>query len=198
MGPRPSVVDVPHDVEMVYDQALDQLAQGHDELGRPADPDDCADDFVVVRLFVVDLLLLRDQLLNDIGEVLWQGLSHLGAGILGGHPLDNLHQPVEGDFVPVLQIVLFLSDNLQLFLRIIDQGSQALLVPAADRIAELLVDLLAHGAGAVLQHMVELLVLSVDVRQEMLRALWQVHDGLEVDDLRGSRRDAWVLLRQDS
>ena len=30
---------------MVYDQALDQLAQGHDELGRPADPDDCADDF---------------------------------------------------------------------------------------------------------------------------------------------------------
>ena len=72
--------------EIINLQSIMNLPKGTEHfLTDIADPDDCADDFVVVRLFVVDLLLLRDQLLDDIGEVLWQGLSHLGAGILGGH-----------------------------------------------------------------------------------------------------------------
>ena len=44
--------------------------------------------------------------------------------------------------------------------------------------------------------MIKLLALPVDVRQEMLGPFRQVHDRLQVDDLRGCRSDIRKLLGQ--
>ena len=173
-----SVVNVAHDVEMVNDHSLDQVAERADKLRCPSDLDDRMDDLVVVRFLVLHLLLLRDQFLDHIGEVPRQRLSDLGSGIFGTHPLGDLHQPVQRDLVPVLNVFLFRAHDIQLFLRIVDQGCKRLLVPAAQRISELLVDLSSDGAGAVPQHMAELFIFPMYVRQKMLRPLRQIQDRL--------------------
>ena len=107
-------------------------------------------------------------------------IAHLGAGVFRGDPFRDLHQPVQRDLIPILDriIVLLLHDDIQLLLRIIDQRRQTLLIPDAERIAKLLVDLPAHGAGTVFQDMVKLLILSVDIRHKMFRALGQIQNRL--------------------
>ena len=196
MGPRPSVINITHNMEMVYDQTLDQTTQSNDKLRGAADSDDGMDDFIVVRFLVVDLFLLRDQFLDHIGEILRQSLTYLGTGIFGRHPLNHLNQPVQRNGIPVLQVILFLFHDLQLFLRIVNQRGQTSLISAADGIPKFLVYLLADIAGAVFQHMVKLLVFSMNIRKKMLRPLGQIHDRLKINDLCGGRCTVSVLSGQ--
>ena len=196
MRSRSSVKNVAHDMQMIDDQPLDQVAERYDKFLRPSDADDRVYDLVIVGLFVLNLRLLRDQLFDDIGEILWQRLAHLGSGIFRGHPLGDLYQTMQGDLIPVLDgaFILLLQHDLQLFARIIDQRRQTLLVFYAQRVAKLLVDLAPHGAGTVFQHVVELLILSVDIRHKVFRALGQIQDCLQIDDLRRSLRDRRILF----
>ena len=124
MRSGPPVVDVPHDMEVIHHQPLDQGGNGRNKAFRPADPDDGHDDLVVVGFLVVDLRLLRDQLLNHIGKILRQSLAHLGACILAGSPLAHLDQTVQVDLVPVFHVVLVLLHDLHLLFGIINQRRQ--------------------------------------------------------------------------
>ena len=47
----------PHHVEVVHRQALDELAELHQEVGGPADVDDGGDDVLVVVPLVVVLVV---------------------------------------------------------------------------------------------------------------------------------------------
>ena len=103
---------------------------------------------------------------------------------------------MQGYFVPVFQIVLFSLNDLQLALRIINESGQTFFILTADGVAEFLVDLTAHGTGAVFQDMVELFIFPVNVRQKMFRSLRQVQNGLQIDDLCSGCRLCFVLVRE--
>ena len=70
------------------------------------------DDLIIVCLFVLDFFLLRDQFFDDIGEILRQCLSDFGAGVFGRDTFDDLHQAVEGYFIPVFEVIFFPLHNL--------------------------------------------------------------------------------------
>ena len=107
---------------MVHHQVLDHIAESDDTGRRAADADNGLDDLIVVSVLVVEVVLFVDQLFEYIGELVGQGLADFGAGILKGYPATHLDQPVEGDFIPVFQTVLFFHTQRQLLLRIIDEG----------------------------------------------------------------------------
>ena len=171
-----AVIDIADDMQVVDDKALNQIAECDNTFRCPADPDNRIDNFVIVKLFVLNFFFFGNQLFDDIGKIVGQRLAHLGAGIFGRNAFGHLHQPVNRDLEPILQhilILFLLTDQLQLFLRIINQRRKASFVLDTQRVAELLVDLSAHGSGAVFQHMVELLVFPVNIRQKMFRSFWQ-------------------------
>ena len=56
--------------------------------------------------------------------------------------------------------------------------------------------LLSHSSRAVSKHMGKSFVLSMDIGKKMLGALWQIENGLKVDDLCRSLPDGGVELRQ--
>ena len=56
-------------MQVVNHQPLDQIAQRHDKLRRPADTDNGMDNLIIISFFVLHLRLLRNQLLNDIGKI---------------------------------------------------------------------------------------------------------------------------------
>ena len=124
MRPRSPVIDISHNMKVIHDQALDQGGDRRNKPFRSAYPDDRHDDLIIVGFLIVDLRLLRDQLLDDIGKILRQGFAHLGAGILARRPLAHLDQTVQVDLVPVLHIILCLPYDPHLLPRIIDQRRQ--------------------------------------------------------------------------
>ena len=106
----------------------------------------------------------------------------------------DLDQPVEGDAVPFLHVVVFVGNQGQLCGRVVDQGSQVIPVPLGHGGAEKLVQLVLDLAGAGVQDMQEGFVLTVDVGHEMLGALGQVQNSPQVDDLRARRLNGGVLF----
>ena len=81
MGPRPPVIDIPHNMQMIYHKTLDQFAQGNNKLWGPADPDNRVYNFIIIGFLVMNLRFFRDQFFNHIGEIFRQGFAHLGTGI---------------------------------------------------------------------------------------------------------------------
>ncbi len=95
MGTRTAVVDIADHMQDVDRQALDQVAHGDDEVIGPAGRDDRVDDLVhISRLIRFDRRLMQ-QLLDDIGELLRQGLAHLRTGIFGRYIAAYPHQLVQ-------------------------------------------------------------------------------------------------------
>ena len=179
-----AVEEIAQNVDAVDSEPLDEIAEGDDEVARPLGGDDCGDDAVVVRLLVLHLLLLAEQLLDDIGIVVRELLAHARARILGGDAAVDAHQAVDGRLVPVVEVLLRRLDLGKLLRRIVDERRQRLLLLHGERPLELLLDLLADRARAVLQDVQEGFVFAVDVRDEVLRPLGKVEHGGEVDDLR--------------
>ncbi len=180
MRPRPSVINIPDDMQMVDDQILYQIAECRNKFRRPADSDDRMDDFIIISFFILNFRLFRDQLFDDIGKIRGQRFSDLGTGIFGRNPFRNLDKAVQRNLVPVLNtaLVLFPQDDIQFFLRIVDQRRKSLFIFVAKGIPELFVNLPAHGTGAVLQHMIELFIFSVDIRNKVFRSFWQAQNRL--------------------
>ena len=174
VGARTAVVDVAHDVQRVDGEALDEVAQGHDEVIRPPGADDGGDDDVDVGLLVGVDARLVEQLLDDVGEVAGQGFAHLRTGVFGRNVLADLDQLVQGDLIPVVQFRLLHLDQLEFLLGIVDERAQLLLLAFAQGVAEDFVHLALDGARAVLQHMLEGFVLAVYICQEVVRAFGQV------------------------
>ena len=76
VGTRSTVVDVTDDVQQIDCQALDQVTHGDDEVVCAAGRDDRVDDLVYISRFVRLVARLVKQFLDDIGELLRQGLTH--------------------------------------------------------------------------------------------------------------------------
>jgi len=140
-----------------------------------------------------------EQFLDDVGELLRQGLAHFRARVFGRNVPADAYQLVQCDQIPVVQVFFALPDQFQFLFRIVDQRAKLLLLEVAQRVAEYLVHFALDRTGGIFQHMVESLVLAVDVGQEMLRPFRQVQDGLQVDDFRAGvchRRKAACQQRQ--
>ncbi len=196
VGALAAVVDVAEDVQRIDAQTLDHVADGDDEFIGLSAGDDCLHHARVVHLFVFLRRSLVEQLLDDIGEFRRERLAHLGAGVLRRHCLKHLYQTVERDVVEIVKIFLFLGDQVELLLRIIDQRAELRQFRVAHGVAVDLMDLALDIARRVLEDMAESLVLAVEVGHEMLRPFGEVENCLEVDDFRRGRLDAAEILRQ--
>ena len=153
----------------------------------PSNIDDGIHNGIVISLFIQNLRFLRDQLFDHIGIVSRKGLSHLGSGILGGGCLAHFNEAVQGDLVPVLHVRLGLFHIGNLLLGIIHKGLPGNVCHCCLRYVRI------HRLSSYALHRnlfrstwEKGLVLSVDVREEMLGALWQIKNRLKVDDLCGS------------
>ena len=77
VGTWSAVINVAEDVQTVDGQALDEVADGYDEMVGAARADDGLDDDVEVSLLVVVLRRLVQQFLNDVCKFFRQALAHL-------------------------------------------------------------------------------------------------------------------------
>ena len=187
--PGPPIEDVAHQVEPIHGGPLDEVADGGDQVRGLADGDDGGDDVLEVVLLIQVLPVGVEELVQDVGEVGGQSLADLGPGVpLAGGP-GHLDEPVDGDPVPLVQVLDLGLDLLQLLLGIVDEGGQLVELVPGNHVGEQLVQPLPDHAGAGVEDMEEGLVLPVDVGDEVLAALGQVHDGVQIDDLRGRGPD---------
>ena len=185
-------------MQMIDNQVLYQVAERRNKFRCPADPDDRMDDFIIISFFILNFRLFRDQFFDDIGKIRRKRFSDFRARIFGRNPFRNLYKTVQRDLIPVLNaaLILFPQDDIQFFLRIIDQRCKSFFILIAKGISKFFINLPAHGTGTVLQHMVKLLIFAVNIRDKMLRSFWQAQNRLQINDLRRSRRDRRILLRQ--
>ena len=184
VGVRSSVEDVAHHVQVVHGQALDERGQRADEVVRAAGVHDGVDDALVVgqaRLALVGADV--EKLVDDVGVRNGHGLAHLGAGIGAGEAPRQAHQARERDGVPLRGEADLLAKAPQLELGIVDERAEVCLLVSGELHGKGLPDALADDAGAVVEDVLEGLVLAVHVRDEVLGALGQVENGLQVDDL---------------
>ena len=85
----------------------------------------------------------------------------------------------------------------ELELRVVDQRGQGVPLGGGHKVPQGLVDLPAHGAGGVAQDVAKALVLPVNVADIVLRALGQVQNGAQVDDLREDLLAAGIAPGQE-
>lgn len=182
-------------MQTVHCQPLDHTGNGSDEGIRPVDLDDGGDDAVVVVLLVLHAGIGVEQLIDDVGKVRRQRLTDLGTGVFGGHHPADLRKTPQGYPVPVAQIAGHVClDVFQLVLGVVDEGCQFRPFPGGEGIAIDGVDLIPDNAGAVVEDMGKGLVLAVDVAHEMLGALGQRQNGLQVDQLGADLLDGAEFL----
>ena len=195
---RTAVVDIAEDVQAVDGQALDEIAEGDDEVVGAARADDGADDDVEVGLLVVVVGTLVQQLFYNIGILLGQALAHLRAGVFRRDTAADGDKLVECGLVIVVEGALVLLDQFQFLFGIINERAQVLLLLLAQGIAKEVVDLALDITRSVAQHVLEGFVLTVEVGQEVLGRLGQMEDSLEVDNLGGDARHGGEIARQQS
>ena len=146
--PGTPVKDIPHQVHLIHGHAFDELTDLRNEVRRLPRLNDGGDDVFKIIPLVDFVAVGVEQLLNDIGVILRQGLADLRAGVLGGHQPGHLSQPVQGDAVPFLQVGNLLLQLAELFLRIVDQRCQLIQIGAGEVVSEKLVQFFPHNAGA--------------------------------------------------
>ena len=145
--PGTTVEDIADDVQMVHGQGLDGGAHGLDHIGGLADGDDGVDEVLEIVFLGAVLVTDVDQLVQDLPVALGHLLPDMVAGVLDGDEAADLDQTVEGDAVPLVQVLLAVRHQLQLGLGVRRRdrrrrggdrraGAAALLqggVPQADR-----------------------------------------------------------------
>ena len=191
-----SVIDISDNMKVVNNHSLNQITKCNDEIRCTSDCNYRMNDLIIICLLILNLVLLGYQLLYYISEVSRERFSHLTSCILRRRTLGHLHQSVKGNRIPVLQELLLLLNDFQLLLGIVYEGGKRSLVMLRYGIAEFLINLTSDSPGAVLHHMVELLILSVYIRYEMLRSLRKRKNRLEIDNLGRSGSNCRKLLRQ--
>ena len=66
---RPSVVDVPDNMQVIYHQTLDDMRDGSDQFGGAVQGNDGFDDLFVIILFVRHDRVFEKQFLDDVGII---------------------------------------------------------------------------------------------------------------------------------
>ena len=129
-----TVIDVAQEVEHVDGQLLDEVTHGNDEVINAMCRYDGLDNHVHIGLLVGIAAVLVQKLLDDVGEVLRQCLVNLGAAVFGRDIAAHLHQAVDGDEIPVVEVILvgdFVLDEFKFLGRIIDERAQVFLLTCA-------------------------------------------------------------------
>ena len=98
--------------------------------------------------------------------------------------------------IPVVEVFLLCLHELYLLLGVVDECAQLALLSLTQGVAEDVVHLALDVSRCILQHMLERLVFSMQVGEEVLSTLWQVLDGLQVDDFRENSRLVGELAGQ--
>lgn len=182
--PSAAVEDIAHQMYVVHREALDELGERRDEVFRRASFEDRVDDAFVVPHAVVVLVGMRVQeLVDDIGVFMRDGLAHLGARVAARKTARHGDELVEHGLVPRGRIAVGIVHQGDFLVRIVDERAEVGFFLVGEVVAENLVNVLAHHARAVVEDVHERLVFAMEVAHEVLGALGQVKDGLEIDDL---------------
>jgi len=197
VGVRPAIEDVADEVHAVHREALDELGERADEVVGGAGVYDRVDDALVVGEASLPLVG-RDvqQLVDDVGVLDGHRLAHLRARVRAREVAGESDEPHERDGVPLLRGAALVVDPTELGLGVVDERAEIGLLVLGNFKLEGRLHALADDAGAVVEDVLEGLVLAVDVRDEVLGTLGQVEDGLEVDDLGVDRLGGRELLRE--
>ena len=171
-------------MQLIHNQGLDDLADGPDHVRRLTDLDDGVNDVLV-------LILPGAPLLHQVNQLIENGLvvrihvgANLGAGVLGGDEPAQIHKAMNGQPVPLVQVLLLVGNQCQLGGGVVDEGRQVVHVPLGHGGGEKLFQLFLDFAGAGVENVQKRLMLAVNIGHEVLRGLGQIQDGLEPDDLR--------------
>ena len=121
VGPGPPVEDVAQDVQLVDGQTLDDVAYRNDKVVSTSRRDDRVYDDRHVCSLVNVIRTLVQQFLNDVCKLLRQRLAHFRTRIFGRHVTTDSHQSVDGDVIPVVNVLVSSLDQFQFFLRIVYQ-----------------------------------------------------------------------------
>ena len=123
-------------MELVDGKALDDVGDGHNEVVGTACADDgIYDDVDVCRLVMVFGMFMQ-EFLDDVREVAWQRLAHLGAGIFARYVSAYGHEMMQRDVIPVVDVSLSQLHLFQHLLGIIDEGAEFTLVLVAQGVSE--------------------------------------------------------------
>ena len=183
VGMRAAVIDVADDVQLADGQALDKLCKRLDKRDAAACAYRRIEDTGIVRPLVHAVVVLVHQLLDDVGELGGQRLAHAACRVLARGALANRYQTRHHGGVPSALVFHARQDQLRLLTRVVDERGQLAFLGLGELIAERLVYLQADGPRPVAQDVAERLGFAVDVGTEELRALREVQDGAQVDDL---------------
>jgi len=197
VGVRPAVEDVADEVHVVHRETLDERGERANEVVGRAGVYDRVDDALMVGETCLSLVG-RDveKLVDDVGVLDGHRLADLGARVRAREMAGETYEPHERDGVPLLSGVALVVNSSELGLGVVDERAEVGLLVLGDLELEGRLHTLADDAGAVVEDVLEGLVLAVDVRDEVLGALGQVEDGLEVDDLGVDRLGGRELLRE--
>ena len=200
-GVRPlaAVKDVPHDVQMVHRQPLNQAGQGNDEVVSLLELEQGVDDLLVVEQLVVVLVALgMQQLVQDVAVGRRHRLAHLGAGVFGGKQLCQVDQALQHKAVPLLAAAPLLPDLFELFLRVVDQCAQAGTLHRGQRLGKQYVHLFPDDAGGIVEDVLEGLIFPVQIAHKVLGAFGQIEDCLQVDDFGADLLPGRIFFRQQA
>ena len=156
---------------------------------------------MIAHAIVVLVRVRVQQLVDDVGVIARDGLTHLGARVAARKRACDHDELVKHRLVPGWRVLALAADQLDLLARVVDERAQLALFVKGERVAKNLVDMLAHDARAVVEDVHKGFVLAMHVAHKMLGALGQVEDGREVDNFgkRGlfggelSRQQAQIL-----
>ena len=175
-----AIVDVAKYVKLVDGQTLDDVADGADKIVGTTCRNDGVYNHAYVGCLVVVAQTLVQQFLDDIRKIGWERLAHLGTGVLAAHVATHLDQLVDGDAIPVFDILLLSLDKFKFLFGIVDECAEFLLLALAYIVTKQLVNLTLDVARGIFQDMSEGIAFAVDIGQKVLGAFRQCHDSLEV------------------
>ena len=180
MSARTTVVDVAQEVKLVDSQSLYHTSHSDDEIVGTSCRYYGVDNLVYVCCLVGVFCALVEQFFDDIREVGRQRVAHLRACVFARNVSANSHQLMKRDVVPVVDVFLLCFHQLQLLLRIVNQGAELTLFGFAQSGAEKVVYLSLNVARSIFEHMLESLILAMNIGKEMFGTLRQIENSLKV------------------
>ena len=146
---RAAVEDIPHDMQVIDDQTLDQVAHRDDELLCAVGLDDGRNNRIEVFALIVNVIILVEQFVDDVAVPARQGASHLFARVFGRAQAADLEQTAERDAVPLCAVGRGLDQLRELFFRVVDERREPRALVRGQAVAQHVVHLFAYRARSV-------------------------------------------------
>ena len=108
-------------MQLVYHQSLNDVCQGNDKVIGTSSRDNGLKDNVVISHLIRNASIFVQELLNDVTEIFGQRFSHFRARIFAGHITTHHYQLVQGNVIPIVNILFGSLDQLQFLLWVINQ-----------------------------------------------------------------------------